>query len=484
MNRSDTRFSRRHFLKNSAILGGLSWMPSSMVQARQSSEGLAPSEKVNLAVIGIGNQGYRDLHSMAGSGLCNVVALCDVDMEGSLTHAARYRFGVTAQKPKNWGDTEPAKLKARGFTDFRKMFDAMADEIDAVLIATPDHSHFAATMLAMSLGKHVYVEKPLAHTFGQSERLIQMAARNPKVVTQMGNQGYSGANYFQFKAWSEAGIIKDITRITAHMNRKRRWHGWGSEVKQYPSSPMPSGLAWDQWIDTANHEHPFSTKLHPQEWRSWYNYGSGCFGDWGPHILDTCHHFLQLGLPEKVVADLREGVNASDLVYPQATTIRFEFPERGPGLPACTVNWYDGIGNEPKLEGKFTRDGKDKTLTTPGKVLYGKDIVFQGGSHGSPLRIQPREKYIEMREQLPKFPQKNSNHYANFLLACKGEEEARSPFSVAGPLTQVFNIGILSQRFGGEIQFDRKRKQITNHAIANALLDPEPRKGWEEFYKL
>ena len=469
---------RRDFLKKSALLGGLFWIPSSLAFGHTPSANRGPGDKVNLAVIGIGNQGFRDLISMVRSGHCNVVALCDVDMEGAHTHAARYQFGLTAQQPKNWHGPTPSPHKARGFTDFRKMFDAMADDIDAVLIATPDHSHFAATMLAMSLEKHVFVEKPLAHTFGQSERLIQMAANNPKVVTQMGNQGHSGANYFQFKAWSEAGLLKDITRITAAMNKKRRWHGWGATISAYPKTPMPEGLAWDQWIDSANHNHPFSDKLHPQEWRSWFDYGSGCFGDWGPHILDTCHRFLELGLPEKICADLRDGVNESDLVYPQATTIRFEFPERGPGLPACTVNWYDGVDNQPKLESPLT----GKELKSPGKILYGKDIVFQGGSHSAPLRILPREKYIEMRSKLPKFKLKNSNHYTNFLLACKGEEVARSPFSVAGPLTQVFNLGVLSQRFGGELLFDSKLKQITNNAKANALLDPAPRKGWEEFY--
>ena len=484
MNATDLHFSRRSFLKKSALLGGFSLIPSALALGRAPSAGQSPNEKVNLAVVGIGNQGYRDLLSMINSGHCQVVALCDVDMEARHTHAARYQFGLTDNRPKNWSGGERSKRKARGFTDFRKMFDTMADEIDAVLIATPDHSHFAVTMLAMSLGKHVYVEKPLAHTFGQCERLIQMAEKNPKVVTQMGNQGFSGANYFQFKAWSEAGIIKDITQITAHMNNKRRWHGWGSTISAYPTSPLPPGLNWNQWIDSVKHEHPFSQKLHPQEWRSWYDYGSGCFGDWGPHILDTCHHFLKLGLPEKIVADLREGINTHNLVYPQASTIRFEFPERGPGLPACTVNWHDGVNNKPKLEGKYTRDGKSKELRTPGKILHGKDITFQGGSHNAPLRILPREKYVSMRDQLPKFNLKNSNHYTNFLLACKGSEASRSPFSIAGPLTQVFNLGVLAQRFGGEILFNRESKQITNNTTANALLDPEPRKGWEEFYSI
>ena len=477
MNLPKSSVSRRGFLKSSAAFGALTILPSYIALGNKSSTGLAPSEKVNLAVIGIGNQGGGDLRTLFASGHCNVVALCDIDLQGKHTQASQRKFP-----------------DAPTFTDFRVMFDKMAGQIDAVLVGTPDHSHFAATMLALSLGKHVYVEKPLAHTFGQTERLMRMAAKNPNLVTQMGNQGHSGANYFQFKAWREAGIIKDITRITAHMNNPRRWHGWGSSTTAYPSEPRPDGVNWEQWMDTVAQPHPYSKKLHPQEWRSWYDYGSGCFGDWGPHILDTAHRFLELGLPTKITAVHRDGVNQSDLIYPDASTIRFDFPERGPDLPACEVTWYDGVNNKPELEAEYSEPVTNKetgevthgptTLNRPGKVLYGKGLTFKGGSHSSPLQIVPREKYKDMRDQLPTFSQKNSNHYANFLLACKGDEVARSPFSVSGELTQVFNLGVLSRRFGGELEFDRTRKQITNNKVANALLDPAPRKGWEEFYRL
>jgi len=144
----------------------------------------------------------------------------------------------------------------------------------------------------------------------------------------------------------------------------------------------------------------------------------------------------------------------------------------------------------PKIDPEYEemlideKTGKPSKLSIPGKTLYSQDLVFTGGSHARPLQIIPRQKMLEMRESLPKFPQKNSSHYKNFILACKGEEETRSPFSISGPLTQVFNIGILAQRFGGELEFDKKTSQITNNKEANALLDPAPRKGWEEFYKL
>ena len=469
--------SRRSFIRASAAFGAFSIVPPHVVLGKKSGTGVAPSDRVNLAVIGIGNQGNGDRKSFLGSGICNVVALCDVDMEGRHTHEARYVHQLTDKPPaRKKNQAPPERLgKAKGFTDFRKMFDFMAGEIDAVQVSLPDHSHFAATMLAMSLGKHVFVEKPLCHTFGQGERLMDLARRS-KVVTQMGNQGHSGANFFQFKAWMEGGVIKDVTRITAFMNKSRRWHGWGATVTEYPSEPVPSGLDWDQWIDSAP-EHPFSRKLHPQEWRSWFDYGSGCFGGWGAHILGTCHRFLKLGYPNKIAAVYRDGANP--LVFPQASTIRFDFPARD-GMPPCTVTWYDGVDNLPKEEPEIVGEiGKD-----PGKIIYAKDLVFRGGTHSDPLRIVPREKFIEMRESLPTFPQKNSNHYANFLLACKGEEESRSPFDVSGPLSQVFNLGVIAQRLGGELEFDTEQKRITNNEAANALLDPAPRKGWEEFHRL
>ena len=451
--------TRRDFLKKSAIFSSISFLPAYIALGGQSGGAeLAPSQKVRLACIGIGNQGGRDLKVMADSGHCTVVALCDVDLEGKHTQ-----------------ETQKAHPKAKKFTDFRVMFDKMADEIDAVLIGTPDHAHFCMAMLAMSLGKHVYVEKPLAHTFGQSERLMQMAEKSG-VVTQMGNQGHSGGNYFQYKAWTEAGVIKNVTRITAYMNSPRRWHGWGANVTEYPNQPLPKGMDWDTWIGSAL-EHPFSDKLHPQEWRSWFDYGSGAFGDWGPHILDTSHRFLKLGLPTSIHAVKREGANP--LVYPQESTIKFKFPDRD-GMPACDVTWLDGVANKPEPEAELGELNTNK----PGKIIYGDDLTFQGGSHADILQVVPREKFMEIRKDLPRIQGKNSNHYANFLLACKGEEEARSPFSVSGELTQVFNLGVLAQRFGGTIDFDLATKKITNNDTAQALLDPAPRKGWEEFYKL
>ncbi len=455
LNVSSSR-DRRGFLKSSAAAGLFSIVPSSYVLGQASGEA-PPSEKVNVAAIGIGNQGKSNIRSLVGSGICNIVALCDVDLKGEHTQEA-----------------QAAHPNAKCYTDFRKMFDEMADEIDAVLVATADHAHFCQAMLAMSLGKPVYVQKPLAHTFGQCQRLMDMAEKTG-LATQMGNQGHSGGNYFQFKAWTEAGVIKDVTRITAHMNNPRRWHGWGASVTDYPSEPLPEGVDWDTWTCTGP-EHPYSKKLHPAEWRSWYDYGSGAFGDWGPHILDTAHRFLKLGLPTKIEAVKRDQPN--DLVYPQASTIRFHFPERE-GMPACDVTWYDGTNNRPEVEPELGVE-----VQGPGKLIYGKDLTFRGGSHSSSLTVVPNEKFMDIRKDLPRISGKNSDHFKNFLLGVKGEERTRSPFSVSGELTQVFSLGIIAQRLGGTLEFDPATKQFVGNAAAQALLDPAPRAGWEQYYTM
>ena len=196
---------RRIFIKSATAFGGISILPSHLVIGQRSTTGILPaSERVNLALIGIGNRGRQNHSAITQTGLCNIVALCDVDLDG-----------------KQCVEVLGAHPKAKRFRDFRKMFDKMGKEIDAVLISTPDHSHFSIAMLAMSLGKHVYVEKPLAHTFGQVDRLIDLAERSG-VATQMGNQGHSGGNYFQFREWVKGGVISDVVRITAYMVGEHR----------------------------------------------------------------------------------------------------------------------------------------------------------------------------------------------------------------------------------------------------------------------
>lgn len=418
---------------------------------------LGANERVNIAFIGCGGMGASDVKSMVKTGMVNPVALCDVALGSKHTAAIEAMF--------------PSIPK---FKDFRQMFDKMAKEIDACTIAVPDHSHFPIAMRAMSEGIHCYVEKPLAHTFHEIDLMIA-AEKKFKVSCQMGNQGHSGPNYHQFKAWKEAGVLDGVTRITAFMNGKRRWHGW--DITGYPSEPVPEGLDWDTWLGTRP-KTPFSSKLHPGDWRGWFDYGNGAFGDWGPHILDTCHRFLNLGMPSKISAIKRDGPN--DFIFPQASTIRFDFPERE-GEPACEITWYDGTDNKPKPPSEF-EEGRE--LNAAGKVIYGKDLTFLGSTHGSTLRVIPEERIEDLKDRLPGF-ETGSDHHQNFVLGAKGEEKTRSPFHISGPLSQMFCLGVIAQRLGGELVFDRKSRRITNNKRADSLLEGlPPRKGWEEYYKI
>jgi predicted dehydrogenase len=261
------------------------------------------------------------------------------------------------------------------------------------------------------------------------------------------------------------------------MNDWRQWHGW--EVTGFPEGePLPPGMDWDIWNATRP-EHPFSSKLHPKTWRSWYHYGSGAFGDWAPHILDTAHRFLNLGLPHTIEAARRDG--PSPLIFPQASTIRFEFAARG-AMPPVEVFWYDGQQNRPPLPEAL---GPGATLAEKnGKFIYSKTLVFKGGTHGDTLRIIPEARMQELAPTLPKITGGFSDHAVNFVRACQGTEKTRSPFHVSGPLTQVFLLGIVAQRLGGRLSFDCAKREFRGNAEANALLHgPEPRKGWEESYK-
>jgi len=460
---------RRSFLKGVLAAGAYSLITPRFVFAAGS-----PNAKVNLACCGIGNRGGEDVASMFKTGLCNIVALCDTEMGEPRTQAVLKKFPNVPR-----------------FQDFRQMFDKMGKEIDAVCVGTPDFSHFPIAMLAMSLGKHVYCEKPMGHSFRQIE-LMMAAEKKYKVAAQMGNQGHSEANYFQFKAWTEAGIIKNVTKITAFMNNPRRWHGMKVDGL-LPEQPVPTSLDWDCWLATAE-AHKYNVGYTNGNWRSWFDFGNGALGDWGAHIFDTAHEFLNLGLPTEVEAVKLEGY--SPFIFPQASTLAFRFPPRG-ALPPVELTWYDGVKNLPPLPTNFgdavvdpnippPATGKiDTKKAAPGKVIYGEGLTVKGGSHGSTLQIIPESKAAEMVAKLPPVPKSPSDHFKNFLRAAKGEEQCRSSFAVAGPLCQAMAIGIIAQRVNAKLTFDRATNQIANHTLANALLaGPPARKDWEQFYKL
>ncbi|MBO7655741.1 MAG: Gfo/Idh/MocA family oxidoreductase [Kiritimatiellae bacterium] len=458
-------FSRRSFLKTGAAMAACSSFPY-----LRAAGAVSPNEKVNVACCGIGCRGADVVNGLASTGLCNIVALCDTHM------GAKHTEGILKKYP-----------NVKRYQDFRKMLDEMGNQIDAVTAGVPDHSHFPIAMMAMGMGKGIYVEKPMAHTF-QECALMMAAEKKYKVATQMGNQGHSEGNYYQFKMLVDQGIIKNVTKIVAHMNGGRRWHKWNGNVTALrPGQPIPEGLDWDTWLSQVPF-HPYHRDYVMGDWRCWFDFGNGALGDWGAHIIDTAHEFLQLGLPYEV--DVLKMSGHSDFVFPMASTLSFKFAARGE-MPPVEVQWWDGVKNFPELPknygkavvaGDIPPPGGDSTAVKdlpPGKEIYQADgKIFKGASHGSTLSLVGGG-------DLPKHPKTPANHFKNFLLGCRGEVACNSRFAVAGPLSQVLTLGCIAQRLNTTNKLDTKTQQIVGNPTANMLLKgPPPRKGWEQFYKV
>ncbi len=325
--------TRRDFLKGMGLTtAGLALNPmqnvfaNTMTSAQTAS---AKSEKVKIAYIGIGNRGEQNINEFAKTNMVEVVALCDVDLDGKQCQK------VLSMYP-----------NAKRFRDFRKLFEEYADHFDAVAASVPDHIHFFVAMMALKYKKHVYLEKPMIRTFQEAELLMEMARRNPDVATQVGNQGHSEGNYFQFKAWMEAGIIKDVTAVTAHMNNSRRWHAYDPDMIKMPEGDeIPKNMDYNTWHGGVRY-HNYSKLYHQGDWRSWYDFGMGALGDWGAHLLDTVHEFLNLGLPYEI--NMLYANKHNEFFYPYSSTILFRFGARG-NMPPCDVTWYDGVDNLPPL---------------------------------------------------------------------------------------------------------------------------------------
>ncbi len=452
-----SRLNRRDLLKQSLLAStAATFLPN------YASGEVAKNDLLNLAVIGCANRGAAIGSGAVGHKMTQCVALCDVVP----SRAEGFKKNMK-------GKCDEAAV----FDDFREMFQQMGDKIDVCTIGVPDHAHFPIAMLAMSLGIHVYVEKPLAHTFHECELLIA-AEKKYGVMCQMGNQGHSSGQRLQFQSWVDEGVIKNVRRVDACMNKGRRWHPWG-DVQSFPEAEeMPAGMNWDVWAGTAP-KRAYNRKFDPGNWRGWYDYGNGAFGDWGPHTLDTVHRFLNLDLPHTIRAE--KILKPNDFIYPHATTIAFDFPERGPDMPEMTINWYDGVKNRPSAE-------EDFKIPACGKAIYSDDLTFVGGTHSASLKIVGGANQKEVTANLPgpSVSKTSTNHMDNFIRAAAGlDPSCNSSFAISGPLTQVFMLGCIAQRLGENLEFDHETRQITNNTRANELLKGNPpREGWQEYYKL
>lgn len=489
---SDSRISRRTFVRGAAIAGaGAMILPRHVLGA---SPFRAPSDRLNVAIVGVGGMGLSNSEQLLSE---NIVALCDVDF-GYVDRQLETRLTNREGNPREEGvRLKEAFGRATRHTDYRRMLEQQ--DIDAVLIATPDHLHAHIALAAMELGKHVYVQKPLTATVHEA-RLLDAAARRTGVVTQMGNQGHSTDDARLINEWIGAGVIGTVREVQIWTNRPiwpqgvprpadpadlPEQRGWGSGALNAVLSggmagdfPVPDGLDWDLYLGPAQQRayHPI---YHPFNWRGWVDFGVGALGDMGAHLLDHPYWALDLGYPTAIEATSTPfgGGSANPATFPLAMTAHYEFPERN-GRPALTLDWYDG-GLMPPRPAAMP---DDVVMEREGGVLYiGERGVLMHETYGRNPKLYP-ESLMEVARAVPQtMARVEGSHEMNWANACRGEGEAVSPFSYAAPLTEVMLLGLVALRAGQgrKIRYDAQNMKITNTPDAEQYLTREYRAGWE-----
>ncbi len=417
------------------------------------------NSKLNIAFIGSGGwiaqQPYKQ-----GCSEENLVAFCDVDRN------------QCAENMKNWRTNQPF------FDDFRVMLDKMHKEIDAVVVSTPDHTHFAATQMAMERGIHVYTQKPLTHNIWQCRTLAKSKERY-KVVTQMGNQGHADDGIRNSVEAVRAGVIGKVSRVLCR-NDGPDMGGphFGNPATMPPSaSALPDGLAWDLWLGpTAKRE--FYRDYLPQKWRAFYDFGSGMLGDFGCHTFDTPVWALDLDPPTVVECLYRE--TSLEGLIPKSSHIRFHFPAKGARGPVV-LDWFDGAPDWKRAGQLETFGAEQDALIGRACWLLGTKGLLGCGTHAGQPIIFPEAVRQEWKTNPPPktIPRVAGGPFREWMRAIKGEgPEPGSNFKVSANLTEIILLGVLAQRFNTRIEWDTKSGRITNHPELNAFVKEPVREGW------
>lgn len=434
------RITRRDFLRGSAIAGG-SFL---FLKDSRLAFGYSANEKLNIAGIGCGGKGHSGIKGCDSE---NIVALCDVDWDRA------------AGAFKDWPN-------AKKYWDFRVMFDEMGNQIDAVVVSTPDHTHAPAAAMAIRMGKHVYCEKPLTHTIAEA-RLLRNLARKHKVATQMGNQGTASDGLRENVEIIRAGMLGPVREVHVWSNRPV-WPQGMERPKDTP--PVPETLNWDLWLGPAK-ERPYHPAYLPFVWRGWIDFGTGAVGDMGCHTLNMPYMALQLDNPISVWAETFESP-APHETYPKKSIIHYTFPARG-SMPPVKLTWYDGgLKPDPARFGK-------KELSASGCVIVGdKGMLFTGNDYGGGRELLPAEKFVDFKPPAPTLP-RSPGHHEEWLRACKGGEPAMSNFDYAAGLTEMALLGNLAVLVREPIYWDAERMRAINCPKADRFVNKEYRKGWE-----
>ncbi len=433
--------TRRKFLRNAALAGsGLVILSNS-----RSVRGTPANSRLNIAGIGVGGRGAADIEGVAGE---NLVALCDVDHK----HAA-----ATFEK-------FPA---AKRYTDFRKMLEETHDEIDAVVIGTPDHTHAAAGVMAMKLGKHCYCEKPLTHSVYEA-RVMADVARDNKLVTQMGTQIHAGNNYRRAVELVQTGAIGSVDEVHVWLGANFEGPATPTDMSQ-PNAPtdrppVPEGLDWDLWLGPAPYR-PYSPAYAPFQWRYWWNFANGQLGDFFCHYCDLAFWALKLRHPTSV--------EAVGPVHPESTAkwtiAKQQYPARGE-LPAVTLTWYNG-GGYPEFV-------KERDIP-----LWGSAVLFIG-SEGMLIadynkhQLLPEAKFADFQRPEPFIPN-SIGHHQEWIEACKTGGPTTCNFDYSGALTEAALLCNVALRTGEKLTWDAKNLKAVGCPEADAFLRRPYRQGWD-----
>jgi predicted dehydrogenase len=469
-----------------------------------------PSALLNIGVVGVGGQGSGNARSVASE---NLVAFCDVDP----AFMERNVMGTDGSKPPT-PDTVAFRDKyrqANKYTDFREML-AKQRDLDAVIVATPDHMHATVAAAAMRAGKHVYCQKPLTYSVYES-RLLSRLARENKVVTQMGNQGHSGDGTRRVVEWVRAGVLGQVREVHIYTDRPARFWAQGLPRPGAAGSPatlsagnvravsnalaaamananptLPAGLRWDLYLGPVAEDIPYHPIYHPFTWRGWTDFGVGALGDMGAHLIDQAYWSLGLTYPTSIEATSSlwgtESVPppagsppgtrpaSKPVSYPMASTVHYQFPAVG-SRAAVKLNWYDGGLFPPRPDGL---PDEVKLDSEGGGIFVGDKGILMHDTYGENPRLFPMsvaQAGAEVPQTLPRIAE---SHQMNWVRACKGETQASSPFEYGAALNETMVLGVAALRAGQgrKVLYDGEKMQFTNAPDANQFLTREYRAGW------
>jgi predicted dehydrogenase len=427
--------NRRQFLRNSGTIGAGFWIAGRQLGFGQEK---SPNAKVNVAQIGCGGmRGADHLSQMVNQ---NLIALCDVDEKNLAAGALK----------------APAAAK---YHDFREMLEK-EKSLDCILISTPDHIHAPAGVMAMRLGKHVYTEKPMAHTIHEVRVMTELAAEK-KLQTQMGTQIHAGDNYRRVVELIQAGAIGKVSEVHVWLGPTQ----WTASGLPKDSGPTPAGLHWDLWLGPSE-ERPYSSRYHPLKWRCYWNFGGGHLADMGCHFIDLPFWALKLRHPLTAEA---EGPEVDPHGAPPWLIARWTFPARGE-LPPVTLTWHHG----DKYPAAMT-EGKLGDWKGPGALFIGDKgmVVSNYGAH----RLLPDADFKEYKRPEPSIA-KSRGHHQEWVDAIRGGAPALCNFDYAGPLAETVLLGNVAYKTGKKLEWDAATLKAKNAPEADRFIRKEYRKGW------